>query len=60
MTTTNFTADTIDNIITVIDAEGGRWFPSEEAQAEIESSANPEAAAIRICAEEPMRGTWRQ
>lgn len=55
-----FTTDTIDNIVTVIDSEGGRWIPSKEAQAEIKASPNPEAAAIRICAEEPMRGVWKQ
>ena len=44
----------------VDDTEGGRWFPSDDAEQEIETSDNPEMTAKRICDEEPMRGTWKQ
>ncbi len=44
----------------VVDEEGGRWWPDEEAAAQIDASSNPESEALRICEEEPMRGTWKQ
>ena len=56
----NLTADYADNIMTVIDADGGRWWPSEEAAAVIDGSSDPEWTAVRICRDEPMRGEWRQ
>ena len=49
-----------DSTITVIDSEGGVWWPNEEAQAEIDASENPKAAAIQMAEEQPMRGTWKQ
>jgi hypothetical protein len=48
------------NTMTVIDEDGGQWWPSEEAIAQINSASNPEAETLRICEEEPMRGTWKQ
>jgi len=47
-------ADTVG----VCDPAGGTWWPNEETQAEIESSYDPEITAIRICVEQPRRGTW--
>jgi hypothetical protein len=49
-----------DNTLTVIDEDGGIWWPSEEAQEEIEASENPELAAMLICEYQPMRGRWAQ
>lgn len=42
----------------VRDANGGVWWPSDEASEAIEGAADPEAEALRICREEPMRGVW--
>lgn len=42
----------------VSDSDGGRWWPDEEAQAEILAADDPGAAAVRMCDEEPMRGRW--
>jgi hypothetical protein len=44
----------------VLDTHDGqsRWWPSADARAEIEQSINPSRTAVRICATEPMRGTW--
>lgn len=42
----------------VRDADGGAWWPSDEASAAIEAASDPDAEALRICREEPMRGTW--
>jgi len=43
----------------VEDAHGGRWYPGEEAAAEILAADDPEEAAVRICHETPTRGQWR-
>ena len=43
---------------TVRDADGGTWFPNDDADAEIEASDDPAATAVTICRDEPMRGTW--
>ena len=53
-------AEKTSGMMTVRDTDGGRWFPSDEALAEIEASADQEAAALRICDEQPTRGEWRQ
>lgn len=37
---------------------GGIWWPHEDAQAEIAVARDPEAAAVWMCAESPMRGRW--
>lgn len=51
--------ETRHGVMTVLDTDGGRWWPSDEALAEIEASDDPEATALRICENEPMRGQWR-
>lgn len=43
----------------VDDEDGGRWVPSHEAQTEIEAADDPQATAVQICTESPMRGSWR-
>ena len=42
----------------VADSDGGRWWPSAEALAEIRASSDPAAIAIRIATDQPMRGEW--
>lgn len=42
----------------VRDAAGGLWYPDDETVDQIRSAKDPEAEALRICQEEPMRGTW--
>ena len=42
----------------VVDPQGGRWWPSDEAAAEIETAEDPAATAIRICEDAPHRGKW--
>jgi len=59
-TTNNLTIRHLTDGICVEDAEGGTWWPNEYAAAEIEDALDPEAEAIRICTEEPMRGRWTQ
>lgn len=45
---------------TVCDLAGGQWWPSAEADADIEAAADPAARAVEICEREPMRGEWNQ
>jgi hypothetical protein len=47
-----------DGDFCVIDPDGGVWWPSDDAAAEINASSDPKATAIRIATENPMRGTW--
>jgi hypothetical protein len=42
----------------VEDTNGGRWWPSDEAQALIEAAADPAAEAVRMCEEQPTLGLW--
>ena len=43
----------------VADKAGMRWWPKDEATAEeIRCSHDPEATILRMCREEPARGTW--
>ena len=42
----------------VIDINGGRWWPYDDAQAEILSSSEPASVAIKMCNATPMRGRW--
>jgi hypothetical protein len=44
----------------VTDMCGGRWWPDDEATAEIEASGDPAATVLRICTTQPMRGEWHQ
>ena len=54
------TAIETDGTWAVDDAvDGGRWFPGDDAADEIAASNDPAVAAVRICRETPMRGTWR-
>lgn len=57
--TPTFTISTSFGDVYVTDPAGGRWWPSDEAQDEIQQSDDPEATALRICVDAPMRGTWR-
>lgn len=52
-------ADECWGVTTVVDPAGGRWWPSDEAQREIEVSTDPEIAALHICRVDPTRGEWR-
>ena len=50
-----------DTVFAVRDtAGGGIWWPSSEALDEAATSDDPDAALLRICDEQPMRGTWQQ
>lgn len=42
----------------VMDPDGSRWWPNDEASAEIEAAEDPAAKAIEICTNSPMRGEW--
>lgn len=42
----------------VVDVNGGIWWPSDEAHKEIVQSPDPAAKAIQVCRAQPMRGTW--
>lgn len=59
MTTETLTAELRHDVWTVADSEGGRWWPNEAAAAEIAASADPAAAAVRMCDEQTDRGEWR-
>jgi hypothetical protein len=56
--TATLTATVSDDRWSVVDSEGGRWWPDAAARAEIEASDTPATTAVRICDSEPMRGTW--
>lgn len=56
--TPKLTADYCDETWTVLDEAGGRWWPNDEAKADIASSDDPGAAAIRMAETQPMRGEW--
>lgn len=34
------------------------WWPSAEAEAEIDAAEDPAARAVKICSTSPMRGEW--
>lgn len=53
------TAVETDGTWAVDDEDGGRWFPGDDAEAEILASEDPAATAVHICREQPMRGEWR-
>ena len=53
------TAESTADAIYVEDEHGGIWHPSDEALAEILASDDPEAAAVRICHQSPLRGAWK-
>ena len=56
MSNLTLAADTLHGILTVLDSDGGRWWPSADAQAEIAAASNPEAAAVEMCKTSPDRG----
>ncbi len=53
-------AERMDDRLVVVDPEGGVWWPSKDAAAEIEAAADPAQAAIEMCQAAPMRGVWKQ
>ena len=52
-------AEFVDGVWTVRALDGGRWWPDEQAEAEIDAASEPEAEALRICSQTPMRGVWK-
>ena len=50
----------MDGRIVVVDTEGGVWWPSKEAAAEIEAAEDPAQAAVEMSQAAPMRGVWKQ
>lgn len=52
-------AEGSDDSWSVVDPEGGVWWPSDEAADEIAAAQDSAAMAVRICTEQPMRGDWR-
>lgn len=42
----------------VVDPNGGRWWPNDAATEEIDASDDPEQTALDICDNAPTRGTW--
>ena len=56
----NLSYDDSGETAAVIDAEGGVWRASEEAQQQIDLADYPSDEAIRRCVEEPMCGCWAQ
>jgi hypothetical protein len=43
---------------TVIDTDGGRWWPDNDAEKEILEADDPAAKAVEICDIDPSRGEW--
>lgn len=61
MTTTDgitLTSVQRNNTWCVLDSDGGVWWPSLEAEEEIDRAEDPAMAVVRMCADEPMRGSW--
>jgi hypothetical protein len=52
-------AEHLANGWSVVDPDGGRWWPDTDTAAEIATADDPAAAAVRICTETPTRGQWR-
>ena len=42
----------------VVGLSNERWWPSDEAQEEIQASDDPAQAALEMAMTQPMRGTW--
>ena len=53
-------AERMDDRLVVVDTEGGVWWPSEDAAAEIEAAEDAAQAALEMCQAAPMRGEWKQ
>jgi hypothetical protein len=43
---------------TVVDPEGGRWWPDAATAADIAGSDDPATTAVASCRMYPARGTW--
>ncbi len=43
---------------TVVDSNGGRWWPHDDESEAIARSANPAVTVLALCRQEPTRGTW--
>ncbi len=56
--TETLTAEHLTDGWTVIDPDGGRWWPDENAKAEVEDSEDPAEAIVTICTTAPARGRW--
>lgn len=50
--------ETLNNKVVVVDTNGGTWHPDAGATKEIAEASDPDATAIRICEQAPMRGEW--
>ena len=49
----------LSGVICVRDDDGiSLWTPNAEATIEIIASCDPEAKAVEICTDQPMRGRW--
>lgn len=53
-------AQELANGWTVVDPDGGRWWPDAAAQAEIAAAPDPARAAVRMCKSSPGRGVWQE
>ena len=53
------TAEYIDNTWTVIDSEGGRWWPDEQTERNTGLSHDPAQFIVSICRDDPARGEWK-
>jgi len=51
-------AESLSNGWSVVDWRGGRWWPDDEAAAEIAGTDSPAALAVAMCIETPARGAW--
>lgn len=52
-------AEHTDDVWTVVDPAGGRWWPSPLVAALADDHTDPEAFVLAVCRADPMRGTWR-
>ena len=43
----------------VVDEDGGRWWPDSAVDVALAKSDDPGAEIVRICDEQPMRGAWK-
>lgn len=53
-------AELLDDVWTVVDDSGQRWWPSEVAEKDINASDDPAALAIKFAGEGCRFGTWYQ
>ncbi len=55
----DYTADRVHDVWTVRGPGGERWWPSEEAMADIARADDAATRVLQICEREPSRGEWR-